>query len=181
MSLLKVFSAADAQPLRTIDSHDLITAELDQLGIKFEAWQASQSLSDTAGQDEVIAAYRESIDRLMTAYNFQSVDVIALGPDHPDKAALRQKFLSEHVHSEFEVRFFVDGKGLFYIHQDDKVYGVMCEQGDLISVPANAKHWFDMGESPSFKCIRLFTNPEGWVAQYTGDDLANTFPSFEQF
>lgn len=181
MSLLKVFSADDAQLVKSIEVHEQITAELTQVGIRFEAWQASQSLSGSAKQDEVISAYRQSIDQLMTEYGFQAVDVIALSPDHPDRVDLRQKFLSEHIHSEFEVRFFVDGKGLFYIHQNDKVYGVMCEQGDLISVPANTKHWFDMGEAPSFKCIRLFTSSEGWVAEYTGDEIATKFASFEQF
>ncbi len=181
MSLLKVFSADNAKPLYTIEAHDQITAELDQVGIKFEAWQACQPIPAFAGQEDVISAYRESVDRLMAEYNFKSVDVIALHPDHPDRTELRQKFLSEHTHSEFEVRFFVEGKGLFYIHQNAKVYAVMCEQGDLISVPANCKHWFDMGEAPSFKCIRLFTNQEGWVAQYSGDEIANNFPSFEQF
>ena len=117
----------------------------------------------------------------MTEYGFESVDVIALRPDHPDRQALRQKFLDEHTHSDFEVRFFVEGKGLFYIHAEDKIYGVMCEQGDLISVPAGAKHWFDMGAEPDFKCIRLFTTPEGWVANYTGDAIAKSFPTFEAF
>ena len=181
MSLLKIYSADQANLLHTVAEHSEISSELGQLGIKFEAWQASQALSENADQDEVIAAYRQSVDQLMAEYGFQSVDVIALRSDHPDRVALRQKFLSEHIHTEFEVRFFVDGKGLFYIHLDDKVYGVMCEQGDLISVPANTKHWFDMGEAPSFKCIRLFTNQEGWVAQYSGDEIATNFPSFEQF
>ena len=147
----------------------------------FEGWRADRTLTEDAGQDEVISAYRQSVDRLMEDYGFQSVDVVALRPDHPDRVALRQKFNNEHTHSEFEVRFFVEGKGLFYIHQGDKVYGVMCEQGDLISVPANTKHWFDMGAAPSFKCIRLFTNPEGWMAQFTGDTIATRFPVFEQF
>lgn len=181
MSLLKIFSDDQAKLLNTVAAHAEISSALGPLGIKFEAWQARQPLSDEAEQDEVIAAYRQPIDQLMAEYGFQSVDVIALRPDHPDCAALRQKFLSEHTHSEFEVRFFVDGKGLFYIHQGDKVYGVMCEQGDLISVPANTKHWFDMGGAPSFKCIRLFTSQEGWVAQYSGDEIASHFPSFEQF
>ena len=181
MSELKIFSADEAQLLRSVVDHAEISSELSQVGIKFGAWQASQPLSEMAEQDEVISTYRQSIDQLMAEYGFQSVDVIALRPDHSDHAALRQKFLSEHSHSEFEVRFFVDGKGLFYIHQGEQVYGVMCEQGDLISVPANTKHWFDMGEAPSFKCIRLFTNPEGWLAQYSGDQIATNFPSFEQF
>jgi len=136
-------------------------------------------LSDHAGQDEVIAAYRDSVDRLLSNYHFQSVDVISLQPDHPDRDALRAKFLNEHTHSDYEVRFFVDGKGLFYIHQGQQVYGVLCEKGDLISVPANTTHWFDMGPNPDFKCIRLFTSPEGWVANFTGSDIASRFPRLE--
>lgn len=181
MSVLKIFSSDQAQLLKTINDHAEISSELNQQGIKFAFWQASKPLSAHSTQENIITAYYQSIDQLMNEYGFQSVDVIALRPDHPDRAVLRQKFLNEHTHSEFEVRFFVDGKGLFYIHQNDKVYGVMCEQGDLISVPANTKHWFDMGEVPSFQCIRLFTNQDGWVAQYTGDDIANNFPTFEQF
>ena len=79
------------------------------------------------------------------------------------------------------LRFFVDGQGLFYVHPDDKVYLVLCEQGDLISVPAHTRHWFDMGENPSLKAIRLFTTPEGWVAHFTGSDIARRFPKLEQF
>jgi len=181
MSTLKVYDAATAELQENISNHDDISSALHGVGVRFERWEASQPLSDGASQDEVIGVYQKSVDALMTEYGFQSVDVVALGPDHPDREALRQKFLSEHTHSEFEVRFFVDGSGLFYIHQGDRVFGVMCEQGDLISVPANTKHWFDMGEAPSFKCIRLFTNPEGWVAQYTGDEIAKSFPTYEQF
>lgn len=181
MSVLKIFSATEAQVLASGEDHDWIATQLHEAGVLFQKWQTDQPLAADAGQEAVIQAYRGSVERLMQDYGFQSVDVVALTPDHPDRAALRQKFLDEHVHSEFEVRFFVAGKGLFYIHQGDKVYGVMCEQGDLISVPANTRHWFDMGEAPDFKCIRLFTNPEGWVAQYSGDDIAQRFPRFEQF
>jgi 1,2-dihydroxy-3-keto-5-methylthiopentene dioxygenase len=38
-----------------------------------------------------------------------------------------------------------------------------------------------MGENPDFKCIRLFSNPEGWVAHFTGDPIAERFPKFDQF
>ncbi|MFN2310001.1 MAG: acireductone dioxygenase, partial [Gammaproteobacteria bacterium] len=129
-------------------------------------------------QDDILAAYRTQVDALMDEYAFKSADVVSLNPNHPDKATLRAKFLDEHTHSDFEVRFFVDGQGLFYLHHGDKVYGVLCEKGDLISVPANTPHWFDMGENPHFKCIRLFTTPEGWVAQYTGERIAAGYPLF---
>ena len=80
-----------------------------------------------------------------------------------------------------EVRFFVDGRGLFFLHPDENVYAVLCEKGDLLSVPAGVKHWFDTGAEPHLKVIRLFTTPEGWVAQYTGDAIADGLPKMEQF
>ena len=103
------------------------------------------------------------------------MDVVSLAPDNPDKDAFRQKFLDEHTHSEDEVRFFVDGSGLFTLHIDDGVYEVLCEKGELIGVPANTRHWFDMGPNPSFVAIRFFNNPEGWVARYTNSDIASRF------
>ena len=48
---------------------------------------------------------------------------------------------------------------------------------DLISVPANAKHWFDAGENPSFAVVRVFTDTSGWTPHYTGTDMAVRFPA----
>ncbi|HHM06470.1 MAG TPA: cupin [Gammaproteobacteria bacterium] len=158
-----------------------ISARLDGVGVLFERWEAEEKLAAGAGQDDILAAYRRPVDRLKRHYGFQAADVISLSADHPGKAALRQKFLDEHTHSEFEVRFFVAGGGLFYIHAGDKVYAVYCRQGDLISVPARMPHWFDMGEQPELTCIRLFTNPEGWVAHYTGSDIARRLPTLDAF
>lgn len=161
--------------------HATIAGQLAAIGVRFERWQADAPLAADAGQEDVLAAYREPVERLNREYGFRSVDVIALGPAHPDKAALRAKFLSEHTHADFEARFFVAGRGLFYLHPNDKVYAVLCEAGDLISVPAGVKHWFDMGENPDFKCIRFFTTPEGWVAEFTGSGISGGFPGFERF
>jgi 1,2-dihydroxy-3-keto-5-methylthiopentene dioxygenase len=38
-----------------------------------------------------------------------------------------------------------------------------------------------MGEAPHFKCIRLFTTPEGWVATFTGSAIAQSFPTLDQY
>lgn len=181
MSALTVFAENRPESGSLITDFAAIQQQLHDIGVQFERWQAACVLADDADQDTVVAAYRESIDCLRQQYGFQSVDVVNLNPNHPDKAAFRQKFLAEHVHEDFEVRFFVDGKGLFYLHVDDKVYGVLCKKGDLISVPANTRHWFDMGEYPHFKCIRLFTTAEGWVATFTGSEIAKTFPTFDQY
>jgi 1,2-dihydroxy-3-keto-5-methylthiopentene dioxygenase len=90
---------------------------------------------------------------------------------------LRQKFLAEHTHSEDEIRFFVAGSGNFILHVGGKVYDAHCTQGDLISVPAGTKHWFDAGEAPSFTALRVFTDTSGWTPEYTGETISERFPA----
>jgi len=177
VSRLRIYEDNRAQvPLSTHGDHADIARMLSAVGVRFEQWEASQPVVPGASQDEVIAAYRQDIDRLMRDEGYGAVDVISLRPDNPDRAAFRQKFLNEHTHSEDEVRFFVAGAGQFTLHIDGKVYEVLCESGDLIGVPDRTRHWFDMSESPYFIAIRLFTNKEGWVAEFTGDDIAERFP-----
>lgn len=175
-SELKVFS--DQAPGR-VEQHLTDKAAMARVlasaGIRYEQWQANQALSDDPQQDEVIQAYQADIDRLIADEGYQTVDVVSMVPDHPEKTAFRQKFLHEHRHSEDEVRFFVEGQGLFTLHINGKVYEVLCSKGDLISVPANTPHWFDMGPEPRFVAIRLFNNPDGWVANFTGSDIAQRF------
>jgi len=181
MSALTVYADNQPQHGERFTDFNTIQNRLDNIGVQFERWTANCKLAADADQESVLAAYADSIDRLKQQYGFQSVDVINLNPDHPEKTAFRQKFLAEHTHDDFEVRFFIEGRGLFYLHVADKVYAVLCEQGDLISVPANTTHWFDMGENPCFKVIRLFTTPDGWVADFTGNEISKSFPTFDQY
>jgi 1,2-dihydroxy-3-keto-5-methylthiopentene dioxygenase len=147
--------------------------------VQLERWEASAPIAAGASQDEVIAAYRPQIDKLMAERGYVAVDVISLTRDHPQKDELRAKFLDEHRHAEDEVRFFVAGRALFSLHIEDMVYTVLCEKNDLITVPAGTRHWFDMGEEPHFIAIRLFNNPEGWVAEFTGERIADQFPRLD--
>lgn len=180
MSQLTVYPAQDPDtPLQSTDNFDEIESSLGAAGIRFERWNADAELADDADPDAIIAAYRRDIDRLIGERGYKTYDVVSMNPDHPEKEAFRQKFLEEHTHGEDEVRFFVRGQGLFVIHAGDKVYSMLCEKDDLISVPANTKHWFDMGPNPAFTAIRLFNNPEGWVAEFTGDDIASRFPRLD--
>ena len=181
MTTLTIYPDSGTGEGEFYNDHDEITAVLSKINVQLEQWKADKPLNKDASQDEVLAAYKTSIDKLNRQYGFQSVDVVGLNPDHPDKAVMRQKFLAEHTHADFEVRFFVEGRGLFYLHVGGRVYTLLCEKGDLISVPANTTHWFDMGANPSFKCIRFFTTPEGWVGNFTGSEIAKSFPDFDQY
>jgi 1,2-dihydroxy-3-keto-5-methylthiopentene dioxygenase len=180
MSRLRIFSDVDpGVPLFASREHAAIAEQLGTIGVRFERWPLAADLAPGATPEETIAAYRADIDRLMAEGGYQAVDVVSLRPDHPERAAFRQKFLNEHTHSEDEVRFFVAGSGLFTLHVGEKVYEVLCEAGDLIGVPDGTRHWFDMGPEPFFIAIRLFTNPAGWVANFTGTDIAERFPRYE--
>lgn len=178
MSQLRIFAETAGAPL--LDTRDPVTIaeELAIHGVRFERWP-SRPIPADADPAAVLAAFAPEVERLKAEQGYRSVDVIRMVPDHPEKDALRRKFLSEHRHAEDEVRFFVEGQGLFTLHLSNRVYAVLCEEGDLISVPAGTPHWFDMGPAPRFAAIRLFTNPDGWIAQFTGDAIADRFPRHE--
>ncbi|MEE2025522.1 1,2-dihydroxy-3-keto-5-methylthiopentene dioxygenase [Alkalimonas mucilaginosa] len=177
MSSLTIYTAQEpTQPVFQSDNLVEIAEKLQQQGIRFEQWQANQPIEASTDHASILAAYSDDIARLKQQGGYVTVDVISLSSDHPDKVALRQKFLAEHTHSEDEVRFFVRGEGLFCLHLGEHIYQVLCQQNDLISVPANTPHWFDMGSDPNFTAIRLFNNPEGWVANFTGSEIASRFP-----
>jgi len=180
MSQLTIYADHDAETaLLSSDDINVIATELRQIGIQIERWETDQALAPDTDNETILAAYQDDIDRLVAERGYQTWDVVSMNSDHPEKDAFRHKFLNEHTHSEDEVRFFVRGQGLFVIHANDKVYSILCEQDDLISVPANTKHWFDMGPNPAFTAIRLFNDPAGWVANFTGNEIAADFPMLD--
>ncbi|MBD3656021.1 MULTISPECIES: 1,2-dihydroxy-3-keto-5-methylthiopentene dioxygenase [Marinobacter] len=180
MTTLSIFDQNQPQSPRSVTEDPAeIRRLLAEQGIRFEQWQ-TRDLPADATEAQILEAYAEEVAALKAECGFQTADVVSLNPDNPQKEAFRQKFLDEHTHSEDEVRFFVRGQGLFYLHLGDSVYAVMCQQSDLISVPDGTRHWFDMGPEPEFTCIRLFSNPEGWVASFTGEDIASRLPRYER-
>ena len=176
MSRLQVFAEDDGTtPLLDTDDAAAIADALDEIGVVFERWP----LKPLDAASDILAVYADEVARLTARGGYRSIDVARIAPNHPDRDALRGKFLSEHTHGEDEVRFFVAGEGLFTLHHDARVFNMLCGAGDLISVPAGMPHWFDMGAAPEFTAIRLFVNPDGWIADFTGSDIALRFPRLE--
>ncbi len=142
---------------------------LNKRGVLYEQWEAAVSFDDDADQDTILKAYEHKLRPYMEANGYQTADVINVTPETPNLEALRTKFLTEHTHTEDEVRFFVDGEGMFWfnLEGDEDVFCVTCEAGDLISVPANSRHWFDLGPKNRVKAIRVFIDQSGWVPHYT--------------
>ena len=92
----------------------------------FEQWHANAEITAKSTQEDIISAYADDIARLQQDGGYQTVDGISLTKGNPTAAELRQKFLFEHTHSEDEVRFFVEGQGLFCLLLNEHVYQVLC-------------------------------------------------------
>jgi 1,2-dihydroxy-3-keto-5-methylthiopentene dioxygenase len=185
MTLLTVWPDTDPSTVLT-RTEDLteIQGELKQLGVRFDRWPLITTLPAEPSSEEVLSAYREHVDKVAETEGYTYVDALHMTPhDTPEwtaKAAeARQKFLAEHTHDDDEDRFFARGAGVFYLHVNEKVYGILCEAGDLLSVPANTTHWFDMGTRPDYVAVRFFHDDNGWVGNFTGNNLADDFPSFD--
>lgn len=156
----------------SINDFKQIQDYLHQRGITFEHWKTSIDLSQVNDQEQILKAYSSDVQRIMQAGGYQSADVIAVNEQTPGIEEIRKKFLSEHTHSEDEIRFFVDGQGLFWFNlENGPVISLLCQKGELLSVPAGTKHWFDLGKNPFVKAIRIFTSKEGWVANYTHSNI----------
>jgi 1,2-dihydroxy-3-keto-5-methylthiopentene dioxygenase len=157
-----------------------IRAFMNQRGIFFDQWFCAVLFDDSASTEEILAAYASDLDPFMKSGGYQTADVISINSSTENYAAIRAKFLAEHTHSEDEIRFFVDGQGLFWFHlENEDVFNLLCERGDLISVPAGTKHWFDAGETTPFvKAIRIFIDMSGWVPEYTNSGKENEFLAF---
>lgn len=164
-----------ASPLDATDDPRQIHARLAALGIGFERQDASLPLPADADAEFVLRVYAEAIDRLRRRRGYMTVDVFRMMPTSPNRIETRHKFLGEHTHTDDEVRFFVEGGGTFYLRTAGRVVELRVERGDLISVPAGARHWFDCGDPPYCTAIRLFTRPDGWVGAFTGDEIVARF------
>lgn len=179
MSILSVYdSSRPEQPNKVLTYLEDIVSTLAALGVRVERWVAGGSLQSGAGQDEVIAAYRADLDRLIAQDRFGTVELFTVDRDTPEKDALRARLLQERRYAEHKAFFFVAGSGLFNLHVGDAVYALLCEKNDLLVLPAGTAHWFDMGENPYFMTLRMFNTAEDGTP--TGDEIASRFPLLEE-
>lgn len=165
-----------AKTNETITDFAKIKEILGSHKIMIDHWQANTKLADDADQETILAAYAHELKPFMEKNGYVTADVINVNPQTPNLMAIREKFMKEHRHSEDEIRFFVDGQGVFWFHLDnEEVLGVTCTAGDFMSVPKNFRHWFDLAPNYFVKAIRIFSNIEGWVPHYTNSGVDERF------
>jgi 1,2-dihydroxy-3-keto-5-methylthiopentene dioxygenase len=111
--------------------------------------------------------FQPALDRLARERGYVTQDVVELRPDTPNLEGILGKFKDEHLHRDDEVRFVVEGEGIFDIRgADERWIRVRVERGDLIVVPADLYHRFFLTERRQIRCVRLFKDAAGWVPEY---------------
>ncbi len=113
------------------------------------------------------AAYQGPLDALKAAEGYIEQDVVELRPDMDKLDEICAKFADEHLHEEDEVRFVLEGEGVFEIRDEsDRWMKVTVQAGDLIVVPKDRYHRFFLTERKHIRCVRLFQDSSGWVPHY---------------
>ena len=157
---------------RTIHDQEAVATYLSSIGIDYERWDSSRPVSSDAPAEEILAAYSDEIERLKARGGYVTADVIDVNPQTAGLEAMLAKFNREHWHDEDEVRFIIQGRGIFHIHpRQSAVVAIEVEAGDLIRVPRGTWHWFNLCESREIRAIRLFQDVAGWTPSYTGSGV----------
>lgn len=124
-------------------------------------------------QERVLRVFSKEVSAISEEGGYVTADVIALTPETPNLETMLARFDREHLHTEDEVRFVVDGRGVFTIHTvEDVVYDVEVHPGDLLVVPTDTWHWFTLCEDRQIKCIRIFQSKDGWTPHYREEPSA---------
>lgn len=160
---------------RALQDYDKVRDFLAGINIVYEHWEPVAALQHDASYDEILSAYSKQINELKRRGGYVTADVITVNKDTPGLDAMLAKFNIEHRHDEDEVRYILSGRGLFHIHsqqqqqqqQRDQVVAVEVEAGDLICIPRNTLHWFDLCGDRKIHAIRLFQDVSGWTPYYT--------------
>jgi len=153
---------------QTIEGKEPVSNFLATYGITYERWDEKRSVPADATAEAVLQIYGDKIDELKARGGYTTADVIDVTAATPNLDAMLAKFSIEHWHDEDEVRFIVEGRGLFHVHPDeDPVFAIEVQAGDLISVPRGTHHWFDLCADRRIRAIRLFQDKSGWTPHYT--------------
>ncbi|TGK41507.1 1,2-dihydroxy-3-keto-5-methylthiopentene dioxygenase [Leptospira andrefontaineae] len=166
--------------LPEIKDNTEVKSFLNKRGIEYDHWpvpSASHSLTDklTLVDDEKEALLKNLDNRFETLKEkegYQSRDLIVLHPQVPGLNEMLAKFDKVHYHTDDEVRYIVDGSGIFGFALAGEKFLVRVEKDDFISVPKNTNHWFTLDENKRIKAVRYFQDMSGWVPNYVEETTA---------
>lgn len=116
------------------------------------------------------SGYQSALNVKAGANGYVTQDVVELSPTTPNLDTILAKFDKEHLHTDDEVRFVLDGRGIFDIRsKGDQWMRVEVHPFDYIAVPKDRHHRFFLMDDKRIKCVRLFKDSSGWTPHYRSE------------
>uniref|UniRef100_A0AC34QBX6 Acireductone dioxygenase n=1 Tax=Panagrolaimus sp. JU765 TaxID=591449 RepID=A0AC34QBX6_9BILA len=131
---------------------------LEQIGVLYYHYDTKNGLDSVAKERN---------------YDYQDEVVINRGklPNYDEKIKM---FFEEHLHTDEEIRYVVDGSGYFDVRdKNDNWIRILVETGDLIILPAGIYHRFTPDHSDYIHVIRMFRGNPKWEAHNRSQKTEN--------
>lgn len=164
-------------PNKVLNHADDIASTLAAVAIDYRQVELPQALRPGCEQAEFEAVYGLWLQAFMTEQGYVQQELFNLQRNDARKLELRARHLDEQVQGSASAWLFVGGFAQLSVHLDGYVYVLQGERGDLLTLPAGTRHWFDLGEEPHLLALRLSASDE--AAEATGDDIASRFPRLD--
>eukprot|EP01018_Ginkgo_biloba_P029379 Gb_08131 [translate_table: standard] len=102
--------------------------------------------------------------RKTRGYNY--MDTLTICPDKlVDYHEKIRKFYEEHLHTDEEIRYCLEGSGYFDVRDTkDQWIRIWVKKGDMIVLPAGIYHRFTLDTHNYIKVMRLFQGEPVWTA-----------------
>lgn len=169
---------------RTVTDLQEVQAALAPLSVQVSHWPVTAEAAlvekpalSAEDKASLLSALDGYFQKLQAEAGYQSRDLIVLHPEVEGLDAMLAKFDRCHTHDDDEVRYVVDGEGVFgFVLPNGKQLHLTVEAGEFINVPAGTEHWFYLTEQRRIKAVRYFTGTEGWVPHYTDTEVQELAP-----
>jgi 1,2-dihydroxy-3-keto-5-methylthiopentene dioxygenase len=158
------------QPHRLVPNEPCSAHSLARLGVLY--WRLDPSKYEDDPRLEAIKKHR--------GYSYS--DLIKVSPDTlPGYEEKIKCFYEEHIHSDEEIRYVLEGSGYFDIRDDeDRWIRMWTKAGDMIILPAGSYHRFTLDENNYVEALRLFVGEPVWTPINRGP-AADKHPSRESY
>lgn len=164
-------SDADQRLSHQLDPPEFVSLEnLEKLGVLY--WYFDPSNYESSPEFE----------RLKKERGYSYEDRIEVSPETLENYETKIKsFYDEHIHTDEEIRYVLDGSGYFDVRDlDDRWIRIKVSSGDMVVLPAGIYHRFTLDTSNYIKALRLFVGEPVWTP-YSRSTLDDNHPSIKHY